>query len=50
MKKNLVLLETKLIITKMDSDELTVHLISTESMDSFPDNTLASFRNFVKKK
>ena len=34
----------------MGSDEFTVHLISTASMDYFPDNTLASFRSFVKTK
>ena len=33
----------------MGSDEFTVHLISTASMDYFPDNTLASFRNFCKE-
>ena len=42
-------METKLIITKMGSDEFTVHLISTASMDFFPDNILASFRNFCKE-
>ena len=49
MKKNLVQLETKLIITKMGSDEFTVHLISTASMDYFPDNISASFRIFFKE-
>ena len=34
----------------MGSDEFTVHLISTASMDYFPDNTLARFRNFCKAK
>ena len=29
----------------MGSDEFTVLLISTASMDYFPDNTLTSFRN-----
>ena len=33
----------------MGSDEFTVHLISTASMDYFPGNTLASFRNFCKE-
>ena len=33
----------------MGSDEFTVHLISTASMDYFPYNTLASFRNFCKE-
>ena len=33
----------------MGSDECTVHLISTASLDYFPDNTLASFRNFCKE-
>ena len=33
----------------MGSDEFTVHLISTASMDFFRDNTLASFRNFCKE-
>ena len=33
----------------MGSDEFTVHLISTASMDYFPDNTLVSFRNFCKE-
>ena len=33
----------------MGSNEFTVHLISTASMDYFPDNTLASFRNFSKE-
>ena len=33
----------------MGSDEFTVHLISTASMDYFPDNTLASFRIFCKE-
>ena len=42
-------METKLIITKMVSDEFSVHLISTASVDYFPDNTLASFRNFCKE-
>ena len=48
-EKELSLIETKLIITKMGSDEFTVHLISTASVDYFPDNTLASFRNFCKE-
>ena len=33
----------------MGSEEFTVHLISTASMDYFPDNTLASFRNFCQE-
>ena len=33
----------------MGSDEITVPLISTASMDYFPDNTLASFRSFCKE-
>ena len=33
----------------MGSDEFTVHLISTASMDYFPDTTLASFRKFCKE-
>ena len=33
----------------MGSDEFTVHLISTASMDYFPDNTFDSFRNFCKE-
>ena len=33
----------------MGSDEFTVHLISTASMDYFRDNTLARFRNFCKE-
>ena len=33
----------------MGSDEFTLHLISTASMDFFPDNTLASFRIFCKE-
>ena len=48
-EKELSLIGNKADITKMDSDEFTVHLISTASMDYFPDNTLASFRNFCKE-
>ena len=33
----------------MGSDEITVPLISTASMDYFPDNTLASFRSFCEE-
>ena len=33
----------------MGSDEFTLHLISTASIDYFPGNTLASFRNFCKE-
>ena len=33
----------------MGSDEFIVHLISLASMDYFPDNTLASFRNFCEE-
>ena len=33
----------------MGSDEFSVHLISTESMEYFPDNNLVSFRNFCKE-
>ena len=33
----------------MGSDEFTVHLSSTASMDYFPDNILASFRSFCKE-
>ena len=33
----------------MGSDEFTVHLISTASMDYFPGNILASLRNFCKE-
>ena len=42
-EKELSLIGTKQILTKMGNDELTVRLISTASMDFFPDNTLASF-------
>ena len=33
----------------MGSDEYTVHLFSTASMEYFPDNTLANFRKFCKE-
>ena len=33
----------------MGSNEFTVHFISTATMEYFPDNTLASFRNFCKE-
>ena len=42
-------METKLIKTKMGSDDFTVQLIATESMDYFPDNNLTSFRKFCKE-
>ena len=42
-EQELSLIGTKQILTKMGNDELTVRLISTASMDFFPDNTLASF-------
>ena len=38
-----------MIITKTGNDEFVVHLISTASKDFFPNNTLASLRNFCKE-
>ena len=36
-------------MTKTANDEFTVHLISTASIDYFPDNTSASFRKLCKE-
>ena len=33
----------------MAHDEFTIHLVSSASMNIFPDNTLAKFKNFLSQ-
>ena len=49
-KNNIVSLESKHIGTKMDNDEITMHLISVTSMDYLSDYTLTVLEFFSKMK
>ena len=50
IKNNIVSLESKHIGTKIDNDEITMHLISVASMDYLSDYTLVVLEFFSKEK